>query len=364
MTLCRNCGKDGHMARDCPDGAGAEAAAAAAAEAEKAAAPAEPRALNGCKFCGSTDHLSRKCPNKDAAATAAATAPPAAKAVRVERPYEPRPYVPAAPAPQQQYVAPAPVARRVGGGDGCKFCGSTDHLSRLCPDKKKGILFVPPAAPAADESAAPAAAPEAAPGPAPAPVDNQLKVPSASACFFCGEEGHTTRACPKKDAQMRNSAGASSFRAPVAPRAAVPNAAAASGNAVRRFLDDDDDDDNSAPFVPRQAAVPAQPVVHRGSGDGCKFCGSEAHLSRQCPNKKGGAAPAAPAAAAPAPAPAPAAAPSPSKTQPAVPYQQQQYAAPAEPVRRGPPPGAPKDACKFCASMEHLSRQCPNKNKK
>jgi len=325
--VCKTCGEEGHRAKFCKAAAAAtddtaaempagdDAVADAVADVEEAA-PASPRPVNGCKFCGSEDHLSRKCPNKDAGA--ASPAPPA-KAARAEQ----RPAAPAAP-------APAPVVRA--SGDGCKFCGSPDHLSRLCPDKSAGQRPAAPAAPAATPAPAPvapvvrasgdgckfcgssehlsrlcpdkkkgvgASAPAAAPAAAASPAAElrakpSVTTPTATSCFFCGEEGHKGRDCPKKDAQM---AQARAAQAAPAPRAAAPAAVpiAAAGAGVRKFADSDDDDD--APIVPKaRASVPAPAAAPAAraapaaaasprSKDACKFCGSEAHLSRQCPNK-------------------------------------------------------------------------------
>lgn len=336
---CRRCDEEGHKAIDCPnkakDGKQGKGNKAAAGKKQAQAKrgdddkPAEPPAAKVpkkaftaegdpcCKFCGSTEHVSRRCPNKAGGAAPAAHAPAAAA----------EPTVVSEPAAAEAVVeeVSAPRAARV--GDACIHCGSDAHLSRKCPNRKQ-------ARPAGDDAAQQQQQqpPRAQPKPA-TPVAKPSAKPAAAAepspaverdpCRICGGTDHVWRKCPKKNAHKP--------------------------------------DPEPEPVV----EAPPAPVVDYVKGETCKFCGSTSHLSRKCDNKNSGVV----VVPVPAPAPVRVAPPVVAPPAPVVRSPPKAQPAPSPPQRPAAVASKPAvlavtgDTCKYCGSNDHLSRKCPKKAK-
>jgi hypothetical protein len=109
--------------------------------------------------------------------------------------------------------------------------------------------------------------------PAPAPAAAAAKY-SNDCCRKCGSRDHLTRHCDGSGVQTTTARTAST-------EAAAPTAAETSPLKRPRV----EEAEASVAVAAPPAQVKPQVVIHRTSKDQCKYCGSDAHLSRHCPNR-------------------------------------------------------------------------------
>jgi hypothetical protein len=242
------------------------------------------------------------------------------------------------------------VAPKAANGVTCNFCGEVGHTTRTCA-KKDAAMGRP--SPAATQRAAPSARTDTIPAAPAAP-----KVKSGDACKKCGSTTHLTRQCTGATA-----AAASVGNVSAAPG---PQPSAPSKLGTKKHLADSDDDGEAAMHQRKPKQPPAEaPRTAVSGGDGCKHCGATDHLSRLCPTKSS----AAPRVATPSITKAVAEADTPMPGRRAQPVATRVE----EPAPRvighidiaagGRKSAGGGDACKFCGSDTHLSRQCPSKGK-
>ena len=322
-----------------------------AADADDAAAPTlRAGAAGSCYYCGVVGHKGRDCPKRDADLKAERAAGGGTRA--------------AAPQPKPKRAV-APALDRAGA-----------KITFGDSDDDDGPIAVGSAA--RSKQAAPTAGPAASPKPAAAAQPSLAGAAAAGACKHCGSTEHLSRQCRGAAAGGRPSASDKAAASPLTTATSAPQASkAAAANGV----------------------------------DACKFCGSGDHLSRRCPTRSGTSAVEPVTAAGPAATPKPAPRPvkpaatrgdsdddddgpvlvQPRRAQPApIAETPRAAAAPAvstgglhnKPSPRSSAGAAPTaaveaaarpvavkaaaggDACKFCGSTDHLSRQCKSKTGK
>ena len=260
-----------------------------------------------CKYCGSTEHLTRQ-----------HKAPLAGTQATVEANIEEAPPV------DRPSPLALPLAER-GGRDACKFCGSTEHLSRqhrafAASNKQESVTQPEEERKTASRKAVPS--PLILPAPAAAVYVGTTAV-QKDACKFCGSTEHLTR--------QHKSASAQPVVQEAQP-APLPSTASASAQHkdACKFCGSTEHLTRQHKSAAAQSAVQeAQPAplpsTASAQQDGCKVCGSTEHLTRQHKS---------------------------ASSQPVV-----QEAQPATLPSTASASAQHKDACKFCGSTEHLTRQ-------
>ncbi|CAM36486.1 conserved hypothetical protein [Leishmania braziliensis MHOM/BR/75/M2904] len=152
----------------------------------------------------------------------------------------------------------------------CQKCGSADHFTRHCDGS--GAAAGPSASAAAGaDTGSPrtSSATVALPFPAVAKTTVVSSFPK-NCCQKCGSADHFTRHCTSSSSNSASvSAVSSSFVTAHADK--KPDREAFSATVVAS--------------TPLPAKTKAKAVVQRTSKDQCRYCGSEAHLSRHCPSK-------------------------------------------------------------------------------
>ncbi|XQJ24175.1 Zinc knuckle, putative [Leishmania guyanensis] len=153
----------------------------------------------------------------------------------------------------------------------CQKCGSADHFTRHCDGS--GAATGPSAAADADaDTGSPrtSSATAALPFPAVAKTTVVSSFPK-NCCQKCGSADHFTRHCTSSSSSNSASVSAVPSSFVTAHANKKPDREAFSATVVAS--------------TPLPAKTKAKAVVQRTSKDQCRYCGSEAHLSRHCPSK-------------------------------------------------------------------------------
>ncbi|KPA73729.1 hypothetical protein ABB37_09640 [Leptomonas pyrrhocoris] len=175
----------------------------------------------------------------------------------------------------------------------CQRCGSLSHFTRHCDGSGAATTATTgPATEEGDEETAAttqekfgaAAAAKVPPTPRPSPASSSAPAAQArfpkNCCQKCGSANHFTRHCDGAGTAAPAAEDAAPRKRPHVDDAPPPLSSA--GGKTREAVVVGSVAADAAVVVATQKPT----VMHRASKDLCKFCGSDAHLSRHCPNKK------------------------------------------------------------------------------